>query len=298
MLSICIPVYNYSVVELVKILDLQAEKSGKTIEILVIDDASEMNYHLENEKIEKLSHVKYIRLLENIGRSKIRNLLAEKSTYNFLLFLDANIKIVNDLFVENYLKIITDEKVIIGGIKSCEKPVDKEYILRWKYSKIRESYPSAIRQLYPYKSFIAKNFLIPKSVFKNIQFDENLTGYGHEDTLFGLILKQMNVPIIHIDNAVIHSNLENNKRFITKTEEGIANLLSLYSSRKNDIEFIKSFKLLKYYLKLGKLNKQFVAFVFKLFKPVLIWQLTGNHPKMLVFDIYKIGYMCCLKQNK
>jgi glycosyltransferase involved in cell wall biosynthesis len=298
MLSICIPVYNYSVVELVKILDLQAEKSGKPIEILVIDDASAINYHLENEKIEKLSHVKYIRLPKNIGRSKIRNLLAEKSANNFLLFLDANIKIDNDLFVENYLKIIVDEKVIIGGIKSCEKPVNKEYILRWKYSNIRESQPSAIRQLNPYKNFIAKNFLIPKSVFKNIQFDQDITGYGHEDTLFGLKLKQLIVPIIHIDNAVIHANLENNKRFISKTEEGIANLLSLYSSRKNDIEFIKSFKLLKYYLKLGKLNKQFVAFVFKLFKPVLIWQLTGFYPKMLVFDFYKIGYMCSLIQNK
>lgn len=297
MLSICIPVYNYSVVELVNSLVFQVAKINKQFEIIVIDDASELDYKKSNSQISTLKDVKYIQLPKNIGRSKIRNMLAEIATHNFLLFLDSNTKIENDFFLENYIKFINDETVVIGGIQCCDKPFDKSFLLRWTYSKKRESIMAEKRQKRPYRNFIAKNFLIPKSVFNHIKFDEDISGYGHEDTLFGLKLKQLNVPILHINNALLHSHLENNNVFLLKTEEGIDNLLKLYRNKKNDVEFINSIKLLRFYNRMGTLNKWFISLVFKKFKLLIRMLLFGKHPNMLLFDFYKIGYLCSLNNS-
>ena len=60
-----------------------------------------------------------------------------------------------------------------------------------------------------------------------VKFDERITKYGHEDTLFGFELKKNNTQITHIDNPVINGNLETNEEFIEKTEEGLLNLLKI-----------------------------------------------------------------------
>ena len=38
--------------------------------------------------------------------------------------------------------------------------------------------------------------MIPKSIFSNIKFDEKISTYGHEDTLFGELLKKSQIKII------------------------------------------------------------------------------------------------------
>ena len=54
MLSICIPVYNFDVTELVKALNSQAEELHVSYEILVIDDASQNLYKLDVYKRQAL----------------------------------------------------------------------------------------------------------------------------------------------------------------------------------------------------------------------------------------------------
>ena len=86
MISICIPVYNYSVLELARNLADEANKLRVPIEILIMDDASSIEYRSKNEKLNEIENVRYIQLKENVGRSKIRNLLAAEAKYTYLLF--------------------------------------------------------------------------------------------------------------------------------------------------------------------------------------------------------------------
>jgi len=70
MISVCIPVYNFNISELVNVIKDQI--TDFDFELIVIDDASDENFKSDNKKI--LDFCKYIELDKNIGRSKIRNL--------------------------------------------------------------------------------------------------------------------------------------------------------------------------------------------------------------------------------
>ena len=92
MLSILIPTYNYSVVNLVNQLQKQAIEAAFVFEIIVVDDFSNNLLIIEqNNKINQLDFCQFIKNEKNIGRTASRNLLANKAKYESLLFLDADV---------------------------------------------------------------------------------------------------------------------------------------------------------------------------------------------------------------
>lgn len=123
MISILIPTYNYTVFPLVENLYQQCQKANFQYEILVLDDAStDKEIVIKNSEINLLEHCSFQILPENIGRSKIRNLLAEKAKYDWLLFLDADTFPSKSNFVHNYLEAFSNEHpVIFGGIEYPKK---------------------------------------------------------------------------------------------------------------------------------------------------------------------------------
>ncbi|MBE9467545.1 MAG: glycosyltransferase [Bacteroidetes bacterium] len=65
MISICIPIYNFNVVNLVNELVRQGKTLNKESEIILIDDCSSTKFRQINELVCK--KVKYISLNKNIG---------------------------------------------------------------------------------------------------------------------------------------------------------------------------------------------------------------------------------------
>ena len=92
MLSILIPIYNFAVKELVNELSSQAQDLNIAFEILCVDDTSKATYIKLNDGLEKIKGVNYQLNKKNIGRSAIRNLLTDKAQYDYLLFLDCDVK--------------------------------------------------------------------------------------------------------------------------------------------------------------------------------------------------------------
>ena len=88
-----------------------------------------------------------------------------------------------------------------------------KWYFHWKYGSLREQSSVEQRNLKPYHSFMTNNFLIPKSIFLAIRFEEALTQYGHEDTLFGMELQRRGVPIVHLANPLRHGGLEAEGKF-------------------------------------------------------------------------------------
>jgi len=292
MLSICIPVYNYDVGRLVRELHLQAEKTGYPFEILLMDDASEEKFRAMNQMI-NLEGVRYIQLNENIGRSKIRNRLAEEAKYPCLLFMDCDSAVSSPQYIENYIRFFDTQTVCCGGrIYEDKKPAGSTY-LRWKYGVARECAPAAERSKNPNAGFQTNNFLIHKSIFEKVKFSEALEGYGHEDTLFGLELMGKGIVIRHIDNPLIHLGLESATDFLKKTENGMTNLhkIELFLREKYP-EYVNHSRLMKSKLFLQKFHLSgFASKLFRMMRGQMKHNLLSKNPSLLIFDLYRLGLL-------
>lgn len=226
MLSILIPVYNVDVTKLVKSLFKQCSSQKIRFEILVFDDCSEEKYKAKNKELGSLFGVNYLELKENLGRSKIRNWLVKSAIYERVLFLDSDSKLVGRSFVKEYLEVINDADVIVGGrIYSKKPPRAKSKYLHWLYGSKKESKKAKTRNKQKANYFHTNNFLADRSIFDQVKFNEEIVGYGYEDLAFGHIIKKCDMSILHIDNPVEHIGLETNKVFLQKTENAIRNLI-------------------------------------------------------------------------
>ncbi|WP_291099437.1 MULTISPECIES: glycosyltransferase family 2 protein [unclassified Flavobacterium] len=293
MLSILIPIYKYDAYSLISEIQKQAQVTGIDFEIISIDDASEL-YKSENNRIKLCPNCIYEELPQNLGRSKIRNLLASKAKYDWLLFMDCDTFPCNPDFMSNYIdQIFTSKKsVFFGGIRyKLEKP-ESEKLLRWEFGHKREAINLADRKKNPYKTAFISNFLIRKSVFETLLFDEKITEYGYEDFAFIHSLKNKNIEIQHIENPLYHLNLETSKLFLSKTKTALEMLL--FISKNNESTDFES-KITKIYTTLSYLKLHFlVSNLFLKLQLKLENNLTSKKPSLFVFDFYKIGYFCYL----
>ena len=292
MLSILIPVYNYDVFALVEILHKQCSESKIIFEIIALDDSSSL-FITENQRVNQFSNTSFIVLKKNIGRSAIRNLLAQKAAFDNLLFLDADTIPIHENFISTYIsKINNKEKIVYGGILyQTEKP-SKKQLLRWIYGHKREALSVKDRNKNPYLSFLTLNFLISKSIFSKVIFNENIPNLRHEDTLFSYELMQQKIKIVHIENPVYHLGIENSQTFLKKSEEAVIGLKNLVDSGLISKDYVKLahyfYVLKKYYL------YSIVILGFKILKPVFLKQLLGKKPSLFIFDLYRLGIYCQL----
>jgi len=291
MISICIPIYNFNVTELVSKLSAQVKTLGVPAEIILIDDCSKKNYKELNESI--CSKEQYIKLDKNIGRSAIRNRFIEYAKYDYLLFLDCDSLVIGDLFLNNYLEAIhtNPEAVICGGRVYDKKTPAKDKMLRWKYGIVKESKPAEERSQKPHSSFMSNNFLISKSLFQKIKFDERIVGYGHEDTLLGFELKKQNVSILHINNPILNGDIENNETYLKNTESAVINLIQILKHTNHNKELINEVTLLRIFYNVFFLRKT-ISFIFMLVAPLIKSILIAGYANLYLFDFYKLGILC------
>lgn len=298
MLSILIPTYNYDITSLVETLHKQAMGTFVDFEILVIEDGSTL-FLEENMSVDNLVFCKYEVLNENIGRSAIRNLLADKAKYNHLLFLDCDSEVIMPHYVEKYLSFCSEESVVIGGTAYDPNNSNPQYSLRLKYGRMREAKKATDRAKDGlYSHFSTFNFLIPKSIFQKIRFDENIRGYGHEDTLFGHQIAGLKCEIHHIDNTLLHKGLDDNEVFLRKTKEGTQNLFHLYQT--GNYPFLNNqSKLLRTFEKIQKIGiLPFISKLSILLKPYIDKNLLGRSPSLALFDLYKLFVLVNLSQSR
>lgn len=298
MLSILIPTYNYNIVPLVKELHHQAMESFVDFEIVVMEDGS-TQFLEENKEIKKLVFCRHEVLEKNVGRSAIRNLLADQARYNYLLFMDCDGEVHSTHFVEKYLSFCNEDSVVIGGTAYDPANQDSRYSLRLKYGRKREAKMAIARERDgKYSHFSTFNFFISKNIFQKIRFDESIRGYGHEDTLFGHQVSEMGCELHHIDNPLIHKGLDDNETFLRKTEEGTRNLLFLHKTG-NYPFLVDQSKLLRMFVSIqNKSLVPFFSFLYKSTNSLLKKNLTGKHPSLLLFDLYKLFYLASISTEK
>ena len=286
-LSILIPSYDTCCFLLVKDLSQQAASiQGLNWEIIVADDGS-FNEELirSNQAIQQIPQCRYIIREENVGRARIRNFLAKEAKYDWLLFIDDDMQVVDPNYINNYLS--ADKPVVYGGytLPTGNIPTDKGN-LRYLYEKVSEkNHDCKKRSLFPNRDFHTANFLIQKSLLQEYPFDERFSKYGYEDVLYGKTLALQGITIHHIDNPLAFCGFDDNETFIRKTEESLCTL--------NDF----SEELAEYSTLLGLAER---LTTYRLCGLVKVWHrlmkkwerrnLISSSPSLLLFRLYKIGF--------
>ncbi len=290
MLSILIPTYNYNAFPLAETIERQALKLGIVFEIICIDDGSFSPLNIENQKINYLTNCKFIENIKNIGSKANRQLLAQKSHYDWLLFLDADVIPKHDNFIETYLKEFNNKaEAIFGGFAYYDTKPNKDKRLRYTFGKRREEVFALIRNKNPYKVIISANFLIKKKLYLKINHKYLLNLYGL-DYLFGALLKFNKIVVNHIDNEVYHLGIDDNLAYLEKTRKAVETLSYLYGLKKiqsNKISLLKAFRILR---NLG-LTKIFGKVILK-FNLRIEKNLMSKQPNIFLFDLYRLGYFC------
>ena len=297
MISICIPVFNFDVTNLVTELHSQGVTAAIPFEILVMDDAS-VYFKEKNRLLQSLPFVQYFELETNLGRSRIRNQMALKARYDYLLYLDCDTEVVSPNYIKNYLNYCYKEVVCYGGISYAPTCPGPEYFLRWTIGVKRESINAYRRSRRPNQNFSTFNFLMDRDFFLKVSFNEQLVGYGHEDTLFSFDLFKHNVIVRHIENPLRHIGLENNELTLIKSREGIRNARTIVSLLNNDPLFIKSMPLLVWGRRMDRLHlKPLLAFCYRNIHKFMEVNLLHKYAWMPLFCFWKLSYYCFLEQE-
>ena len=292
-LSICIPVFNFDVRQLVDDLKKEIENNDIDAEIILIDDASNDQFKRINSELQ--NEVKdFIFLEKNIGRSKIRNLFLQYAKGEYLLFLDCDGKITDPNFLKIYIEFLNQNtkcNVLYGGRTVTKNLSDKKHILRWKFAVERENLPVLMRNEKPYLSFQTNNFIIKKEILNRIRFNPEFENYGYEDLLFAMDLKSERIKIHHLDNPIFNNDLESNKVYLAKVEESVESLAKMLK-----MDFLKSkiseIKLVKAYNFLKKMHlKSLFVYLFKFLEQRIKEDLLSEHPNLRNLDLYKLGLL-------
>jgi hypothetical protein len=272
---------------LVRALHEQCVESKLVFELNLIDDASTTNCGTNNAQLaNEFTNVNYTALPTNIGRAAIRNLLASTSKYTNLLFMDCDSMPCNNSYIHNYIPYLNTMQVVYGGRAYSDDAINIDYFLHWLYGSKREVKTAEERTLQPYMSFLSNNFLVPKNIITQHTFNETITQYGHEDTLWAMLLQQNNIPLLHIDNALYHIGLDDAKAFIHKTKLAVHNLHTLNGQYP---QAFASVKLLRYATRITQLKlKNIVVFCVQKIERKLLNNLNSVTPSLLALDVLKL----------
>ena len=298
-ISLLIPVYNYDIVALVAGLKSAFGSVPEFTEILIGDDASSAEYREMYKSLEG-DRVRVVSSDRNIGRAATRNKLALEASGNYLLFVDADMRIPGtaESYLNKYISYLGISEVLCGGIRYSDNPPgDPDKLLRWKYGIWREQKKASERNKRPYSDFSTFNVLLAKSVFSRIRFYEELRQYGHEDTLLSFQFKNAGIKILHIDNNLIHEGLESNREYLDKVKLGVENLSMLYDKVTDKNSFCETLTMLRSYRRLSILRLTLVlAGFFIRYRERMEMALESGNKSNYLFVFYRMCMFCTYRE--
>lgn len=292
-LSILIPEFNWDCSDLVMALHEQGLSLGIPFEIIVADDCSTERTHIENIRnvSDGLEFCHFLEMDSNLGRAALRNMLAERSRYSKLLFLDCDSKVICNEFLKDYMTASEQASVVCGRIVHPDTLPQAGVELRYRYEKEADTRRMAeIRRKQPYERFTPFSFLIDRVVFQSIRFDVSYTGYGYEDVAFGMELERRNVGILHIDTPLMHLGLETSSVFLEKSRAAIRNAWQHRNAIGNGSLLLNSYGYVK------KLHMAWaLRILWRMFRKPIEKNLLGINPSLRLFSLYKLCYLCSLE---
>ncbi len=136
------------------------------------------------------------------GRAMARNAGIDAARGKIVLFTDADIIAATDLISRHLERHRTRERIAVVGKELQISALAEHERLRAHPREARPLHPDSRRRL-SWLYFLTGNASVRKSDLERLRgFDEDFTGYGHEDLELGYRLQQAGVSILYEPRAV------------------------------------------------------------------------------------------------
>jgi hypothetical protein len=125
-----------------------------------------------------------------------------------------------------------------------------------------------------------------------------LTGYGHEDSWWGIQFEQAGVSCQNINNPVLHSLIEKTGIYIQKHEQALTNLLLLEKNIDRSL-ISRHVRIYRWYSRLKGIGLSGLYLFFeKPFHEYFRKNLLSCKPRLFWFDCYRLAVLIKLGRTK
>lgn len=222
-LSVLIPFYRESPLPLLSAL---CTRQPQAIEIILLDDGSgrpDITTEIATFLAASPLAGQLITLPENEGRARGRNRLTSAARGDFFLFLDADMLPDSPDFLDRWLgESVRLPAVVFGGFSLRQVPDNPAFALHKAMAGHSDCLDAATRALQPEKYVFTSNLLVRRDVFEAEGFDAAFTGWGWEDTEWGMRVAAR-YGVNHIDNTATHMGLDRPETLANKYEQSVGN---------------------------------------------------------------------------
>jgi glycosyltransferase involved in cell wall biosynthesis len=215
-LSVIIPVYNRAD-QLEHCLDAMQNQNSHP-QIILVDDHSTENLLDLCKKYESLLDLTYIRLNENSGPAKARNIGIANASYEFVAFTDSDCIPSVDWAFKLFTNINRSPHYVagVGGrVLACNNDLFSRYMI---YHQILEPHPRGYPYSDQYLYLVTANCVYRKSLIQAIGgFDEEIKYPGGEDVGLGLKLIHKNYQLKMVDDIYVYHDFQMNLKSFWQT---------------------------------------------------------------------------------
>lgn len=272
-------------------LSEQITAAGIDAEVVVMDDGSSDASTVEqNRAISNIEHCTFIRNESNAGRATVCNKLAAVAHGRWLVFLDADVFPTTTNFVSEYASATSQASIVGGGVRY--RTDSTICPLRLMFGLHSEVSTAAERNKNPYKSFVTANVMMSAEVMQHVHFAEDIKQYGYEDLLMGKELQNRGYTVMHIDNPVFHDDKDTSEQFLQKTRTSLHTLRAISNKIGDKSRINNAYMQLKTWHLLWAMR-----IFFRATRKPFERNLLSQHPQILVFNLYKLGYYCELSHG-
>lgn len=161
---------------------------------------------------------------KNQGRSATRNALQAAAKADWVLFLDADMRLDHTDFLARYLQQIeaNDCDIVFGGFDVEDHVTDWDTDLHRVLSHRSDCLSAEERTRHGARNVASSNLCVRKTVLTEQPFDAAFQGWGWEDSEWAARVSKSH-RLHHIDNPAVHLGLETTDTLLSRFASSGAN---------------------------------------------------------------------------
>ncbi|MES0873933.1 glycosyltransferase family 2 protein [Sinimarinibacterium thermocellulolyticum] len=222
-----VPYKDFDVLPLAHRLVAMAADCAGRVEILFADDGSE-DRDIGRRLLALFAGApvacRLLSFAANIGRSAIRNRLAQAARGLYVLYLDADMLPDRADFLARYLRHVESGAldVVCGGRSYLQVRDWPAAQALYRYFSLRtECVGPQVRNTRPLWYLLTNNLCVQRRLLLQHPFHESFRGWGFEDADWAL--KLGDVRVLHIDNPATHTGLLDERELLSKYDSSLDN---------------------------------------------------------------------------
>lgn len=183
---------------------------------------------------------------QNQGRSATRNALQKQAKADWVLFLDADMRVDHPDFLQTYLDAMNDPNapadILFGGFTVEDQAKDADTDLHRVLSQSSDCLSAAERSRAGAQFVASSNLCVRLSVLREDPFDPEFVGWGWEDSEWAARVSRTH-NLRHLDNPAVHLGLESTDTLLSRFASSGPNYRRYHSAHPDLVESLPLFRI-------------------------------------------------------